>query len=153
MYKKLLGLNDSGDPVYETFDEGYTKDETPYVMTWSRSPDGVVTILDNQPWTDLHAIGAEFQATASARGIREAWANATSVFSSINWQYGSTKFPSKAKPLKSRPKGNSPYVIFFDDVRIGAVSKTSSRRQSVPDRHHKRKPQPNRGPIGRKEYQ
>lgn len=158
MYKKMLGLNDSGDRVYVTFDEGAFKGDEAYVMTWSVSPDGVVTILENKPWTDVDALMAERQAAATAEGTRSVWLNfGKNMASSINLAYGSIKSSSMDKLLpKSSKKSKDPYLWFFDEYKDSVKkinTKTTDKRYSVPDRHHKRKPQPNRGPIGRKEYQ
>ena len=158
MYKKMLGLNDSGDRVYVTFDEGAFKGDEAYVMTWSVSPDGVVTILENKPWTDADALMAERQASKAAEGTRDIWLNfGKSSFPPIKFGYGTVKASALDKMIhKSSKKSKDPYLIFFDDYKDAVKkinTKSTDKRHSVPDRHHKRKPQPNRGPIGRKEYQ
>lgn len=59
-----------------------------------------------------------------------------------------TRLGSHAPNIQQLPKGKSPDLLVYDEVV--SVPVESSRMTS--SRHHKRKPQPNRGPIGRKEW-
>lgn len=169
MLKKFIGLSDDGFRVYECFTPGEAKGDVGIVMVIGYRDDEF-KVYSSEVWNDPAEERAErmAQGAASAHRAMQKHFYGTSTSRGANKSNLAMHLASQLKPavifgdfahLELRAAAMSPAkqniikprtkkAALFDDMFVIDTPKLPADKQGQP----KRKPQPNRGPIGRKDW-
>ncbi|AUV61862.1 hypothetical protein HWB52_gp47 [Pseudomonas phage Littlefix] len=157
MKKKFLGLSDDGFRVYTMWTPG-EKGDCGIVMTIGYRDDEFM-VYESEPWANQQEQEIERIALSAADEMRNLQ---TMMMSSVTFGYGARGFGKRSigqldqitkgsfADLEARAKrSHSKSLMFIDEYKARNPKITvTPDQQGQP----KRKPQPNRGPRGRKDW-
>jgi hypothetical protein len=157
MKKKFLGLSDDGFRVYTMWTPG-EKGDCGIVMTVGYRDDEFI-IYDSEPWADEHEQALERSALSAADQMRDIQKMMTG---SLTFGYRSRGFVKRSigqldqitrgsfADLEARAnRQRDATLMFLDEYKPKNLKiAVTPDQQGQP----KRKPQPNRGPRGRKDW-
>jgi len=156
MKRVFLGLSDCGMRIYDVYEPGEVDGDLGIIMTIGTDPEGRMHVLDSRQWGEKADMEAERRIELNSHHIREMYAN-----SFLNRGTGKSflsqiprfdiDFRSLEKRIKDKYAGSYIFFYDFDPATIAVESKCKAYSKDS-QHHHKRKPQPNRGPLRHKDW-